>query len=243
MSSIEPDVAVRIVKNVIDKYRHDGLAFQRYLRKSQTGEGDDILSNMASPIVGLYRNIYGIQPKWNRLYLEPHLTPELGGTRLKYWLRNQVYLIDLEMDDYGITTGNFTVRDKKPFAIDVKQDTLSYFSGGRKTPSMTITRGLSQFSSDENGTVPFPKDKLLEMRIESWPAEKTAARKWSEHVLEGTVVRHVVADLPPKTNWQLLCNEKLVESLQSDDEGKIVFTQNGGYATWIVFELKPVPKH
>jgi len=80
---------VRCVKNVLNQYAKDGLAFQRYLRKTQTGEGNDILSNMASPLVGLYRNIYGIQPKWNRLYLEPHLTPELGGTTLNYWLRTK----------------------------------------------------------------------------------------------------------------------------------------------------------
>ena len=150
MPSTSPAVAVRIVKNVIDKYRHDGLAFQRYLRKSQTGEGGDILSNMASPIVGLYRNIYGIQPKWNRLYLDPHLTPELGGTQLKYWLRGQTYLIDLKMDDYGITVGKFTVRDKKPFAVDVKQNTLSYFSGARKTPSMTVTRSNGGTDGDSH---------------------------------------------------------------------------------------------
>ena len=153
-------MAVRIVKNVIDKYRHDGLAFQRYLRKSQTGEGGDILSNMANPIVGLYRNIYGIQPKWNRLYLEPHLTPQLSGTQLKYWLRGQNYLIDLKTNDYGVTVGEFTVRDKRAFAVNVKHDTLSYFHGDRKTPSMTVTRA--------NG-------EPLEIRIETWPAEQTGA--------------------------------------------------------------------
>jgi len=223
-----PAIAVRIVKNVIDKYAHDGLAFQRYLRKSQTGEGNDILSNMASPIVGLYRNIYGIQPKWNRFYLEPHLTPELSGTQQKYWLRNQTNLIDLKTDDYGITVGKFTVREKKPFAVDVKQDTLSYFSGGRRTPSMTITRS--------NG-------EPMEVRIETWPAEKTSARKWTESCSQaGTAVRHVVADLPPKTEWKLLRNGKLAESLRSDDDGKIIFTQGGGFATPMVFDLTPIPK-
>ena len=222
-----PEVAVRIVKNVIDKYRHDGLAFQRYLRKSQTGEGGDILSNMASPIVGLYRDIYGIQPKWNRLYLDPHLTPELSGTQLKYWLRNQTYLIDLKTDDYGVTVDEFTVRDKKPFAVDVRQHTLDYFSGTRKTPSMTITCS---------------NHEPLDVRIETWPAEQTGARKWTESSRPaGTNVRHIVADLPPRTKWQFSCNGKFVETLLSDDEGKIAFTQNGS-TTPVVLELTPTSR-
>jgi len=40
-------------------------------------------------IVGLYRNIYGIRPQYNRLYLEPHLTKDLNGTKIRYWLRDQ----------------------------------------------------------------------------------------------------------------------------------------------------------
>ena len=91
----DPSLAVRYVKNVLDQYQKDGLAFQCYLRKTQRGQGNDILSGNALPMVGLYRDIYGIQPKWNRLYLEPHLVSELNGTQLKYWLRGQRYTIDL----------------------------------------------------------------------------------------------------------------------------------------------------
>ncbi len=221
-----PEVAVRIVKNVIDKYRHDGLAFQRYLRKSQTGEGSDILANMASPIVGLYRDIYGIQPKWNRLYLDPHLTPELDGTQLKYWLRGRTYLIDLKSNDYGIVVNNFTVRDKRAFAVDVKQDTLSYFSGACKTPSMTLARS--------NG-------KPLELRIEMWLSEGKSPRKWIESCSAGEcTIRHVVAGLPPKTAWKLSRNGELAESLRSDDEGKIAFTAGVGPAAPGLFTLSPV---
>jgi hypothetical protein len=227
-SRYKPAIAVRIVKNVIDKYNQDGLAFQRYLRKSQTGSGGDILSNMASPIVGLYRNIYGIQPKWNRLYVEPHLTPELSGTRLKYWLRDQTYLVDLKTEDYGISAGDFAIRDTKPFAADVKQDTLSYFSGGRKTPSMTVTRLIR---------------KPLEVRIETWPVDGAGARKWTESCGKTNVtVRHVVADLSPGTEWRLSRDGKPTETLRSDAEGKIVFTQSGDFAKPTVFEMTPAPK-
>ncbi len=222
-----PEVAVRIVRNVIDRYRRDGLAFQRYLRRSQTGEGGDILSNMASPIVGLYRDIYGIQPKWNRLRLDPHLTPELSGTQLKYWLRGQNYTIDLKIGDYGVTVDKFTVRDKKAFAVDAKGDTLSYFNGTRKTPSMTLVR---------SGAAP------LEIRIDTWPAEQNGVRKWTESGgRAASDVRHVVADLPPRTRWTLSCDGKYSETLLSDEEGRIVFIQSDSTAP-AVLELLPTSR-
>jgi hypothetical protein len=218
----KPDVAVRIVNSVIDKYNRDGLAFQRYLRKTQTGEGGDILSNMASPLVGLYRNVFGVQPKWNRLYLEPHLTPELSGSRLKFWLRDQTYSIDLKTGETTVSANSFTLRDTKPFAVDVRQDTLSYFAGSRKTPSMTV-------NPSAKGSV--------EIRIEAWPTTGVGARKWTESCNGADVtVRHVVADLPPNSVWQLRRNGQFAETLQSDGDGKIVFNQNGS-ATPVLFEL------
>jgi hypothetical protein len=223
-----PEVAVRIVENVIDKYRHDGLAFQRYLRKSQTGEGGDILSNMASPIVGLYRDIYGIQPKWNRLRLDPHITPELSGTQLKYWLRGQDYVIDLKTDDYGITVDKFTLRDKKAFAVDAKQNTLRYFRAAAKTPSMTLVRSNAE---------------PLAILIETWPVDHTGARKWIELCSQAaTDVRHVVADLPPRTRWELSRNGAPAESLQSDDEGRVVFTRFVSPWTAVFFDLTPASR-
>ena len=79
-----PAIAVKYVKNVLEKYEVDGLSYQRYERLSQRGAGEDILAGNCMTVVGLYRDIYGIQPKHNRLYLEPHLTAELSGTRLWY---------------------------------------------------------------------------------------------------------------------------------------------------------------
>jgi hypothetical protein len=220
-----PDIAVRIVKNVIDKYNHDGLAFQRYLRKTQTGEGGDILSNMASPLVGLYRNVYGIQPKWNRLYLEPHLTPELSGTRLKYWLRGQTYLIDLKTGETTASANSFTLRDKRPFAVDVRQDALNYFAGGRKTPSMTVVRSMLE---------------PVVIHIEAWPADGKGVRRWTQsNGMVDVSVRIVVADLPPGTRWTVSRDGTPAESLLSDRDGKVVLYSSGGRATSVVFELAP----
>ena len=51
---------------------------------------------------------------------------------------------------------------------------------------------------------------------------------------------HVVADLPPGTQWTLSRDGKPAETLRSDREGKIVFYSSGGRATPLVFELAQV---
>ena len=117
-SKQNPAIALKYIKNILNRYDTDGLAFQRYLRISQHGSGDDILSGNCNAIAGLYRDIYGVQPLYNGLYLEPHLVPELNGTQLKYWLRNKLFTIDLSMHQYAITVNGITVRDTVPFAVD-----------------------------------------------------------------------------------------------------------------------------
>lgn len=219
-----PAVAVRCVKNVLDKYAEDGLAFQRYLRRSQTGLGGDILSNMSSPVVGLYRNIYGVQPKWNRLYLEPHLTPELNGTRLKYWLRGQWYAIDLGMRRCRITVNDFSVSAAGPLAVNAKGDTLEYFRGNRKTFSMAVSR-----------SVPAP----LELRIDAWPSAVAGLRKWTETAAQdGMTVRHVVSDLVPGAEYTLFRNGAQVTTVRSDAAGNIAFEVAISDSQQQTYELK-----
>jgi len=123
-SKYEPSIALKYIKNILNRYDKDGLGWQRYLRTpdSVTGEpigsGDDILSGNCMAIAGLYRDIYGVRPLYNGLYLDPHLTAELNGTQLKYRLRNKLFTIDLSINDYAITVNGVTVRDTRPFAVD-----------------------------------------------------------------------------------------------------------------------------
>jgi len=70
----KPALALKYVKNVLTQYAKDGLAFQRYGRAKQDGLGDDILSGNSLAVVGLYQAIYGINPLYNRFYLDPHIT-------------------------------------------------------------------------------------------------------------------------------------------------------------------------
>lgn len=73
----KPDIVMKYVRQVVGQYYKDGLAFQRYLRADQKAAGDDILSGDAMIFTGLYRAILGIQPRYNRLHLDPYITREL----------------------------------------------------------------------------------------------------------------------------------------------------------------------
>ncbi len=135
----DPAIPVKYIKKLVARYEKDGLAFQRYLRKNQEGAGDDILAGNAFPIVGLYRDIYGIQPKYNRLYLEPHLTGELKGTVVKYHLRGQLYEIRPSVSGgASVSTNGVTLSDGHPFGIVGQGDTLRYFHGTDAAASLSV---------------------------------------------------------------------------------------------------------
>ncbi len=226
-AAYNPAVAVKYVKNVLEQYARDGLAFQRYLRKTQKGEGDDILSNNCNPVVGLYRNIYGIRPKHNRLYLDPHLTPELNGTRLKYRLRNQVYTIDLGTDVCRLAADGFTLWDKGPFALHVCKDKAEYFCRDQTTPSLTVTR-----------SIPAPTD----IRIESRPRSEASGLKWTESSTHAELkTGHVVGNLAPDAEYRLYCNGQWNKSVRADASGRLAFDHTTGYAgPWSLALSSPI---
>ena len=214
-----------MASGILDRYAQDGLAFQRYLRRSQAGAGGDILSNMASPVVGLYRNIYGIQPKWNRLYLEPHLTRELAGTRLRYWLRDQWYTLDPSPERYRIEVNGFSVNETRPFGIHVKGDSLEYFCGQRKTPSMKVTR---------------PAAAPLDLSVEAWSPAGAAIHRWTTSCArKGTPVTHALYDLPPSTEYKVHRNGAQAEVVRSDAVGRVVVECKASDEGPQTFELRP----
>jgi len=202
----EPDIALKYVKNILAHYAEDGLSFQRYLRRSQKGSGSDILAGNCMAVVGLYRDIYGIQPQPNRLYLEPHLTPELNGTRLRYELRGRIYWILLSTGSSAITSDACTVRDSHPFAVNVTDHALEYFSGVNADWAMSVSR------SDGNP---------INIQIENWPETPSASRQWSESCA-GTIL-HVVQHLQPGTIYELKVNGRILKPLKTDKTGRITF--------------------
>jgi hypothetical protein len=197
------------VKNVLDKYEQDGLSYQRYERNSQRGAGEDILAGNCMTVVGLYRDIYGIQPKHNRLYLEPHLTPALSGSQLRYQLRGQMYVIDLNMRGSRMTVDDFAVSAAEPFALNAKGDIAEFFPGSQTLPALSVTR---------------TRRAPVGIEIESWPTGPAGQRKWTESALDrGVSARHQVSGLKSDAVYDLRCEGRNVGFFKADAAGRIEF--------------------
>ena len=201
-----PEIAVKYIKNVISKYEQDGLAHQRYQRNTQTGAGDDILANNAMAIVGLYRNIYGIRPQYNRLYLEPHLTAELSGTGVKYNLRDKNYVIDLNTDQTTVRTGNFSISASKPFAINPGKNKVAIFFGNE--PEETFTANSN-----------------LECKIELME-KNDSMFSWRESSGNGKV-QYTLRGLNPGKSYSILINKAILKISKPDVKGLLTFISQG----------------
>ena len=132
-AAYKPALAVKYVKNVLAQYDKEGLAFQRYGRLKQDGRGDDILAGNSLSIVGLYQDVYGINPLYNRFYLDPHITNELSGTALKYNYQGERLTIYLDSGSYAVSNGRFKIIYNKHFGYFAVNDTLNYFNGDNAT--------------------------------------------------------------------------------------------------------------
>lgn len=208
-ASYNPALALQYVKNILDRYAKDGLSFQRYLRQSQAGAGDDILAGNCMPVVGLYRNIYGIQPKPTRLYLEPHLPRELSRTKLNYEWRGQKYEIGLSPETYRVTAGAITFQSPHPFGVNAQDNKLQYFPGATAEWSFAI-----QVSSGLNPVI----------EIARWPLTPTATREWTVITSRRSgKITQTLRGLTPKATYQLHIAGKPVRVLQTDAQGQIQF--------------------
>ncbi|MGH7951504.1 MAG: hypothetical protein ACREFE_06255, partial [Limisphaerales bacterium] len=209
-AAYKPAIALKYVRNILARYGKDGLSFQRYLRQSQKGAGNDILAGNCTAIVGLYRDIYGIQPMPNRLYLEPHLTPELNGTELRYKLRGQLCLVDLNTEGYAITAGNYTLRDSHPLGVNSTGNGLEYFPGTNVDWAMSF--------SSSNGDP-------LTVKIESWPEAPDAPRQWVETSPASSGSTHyIVKYLRSGAFYKLKINGQTYKSAKADKSGQIRFS-------------------
>jgi len=205
----DPATAMKYVRAVLARYGRDGLSFQRYGRRDQAGMGDDILAGNAMTIAGLYRDIYGVRPKWNRLYLEPHLTPDLNGTRLRYALRGQEYQIALGASGARVSVGGFSARDAVPFAVAVSVDTLRFYPGDGPLAALTVTRSA---------------DAPVDVAVEAWPDAKAGARRWSESCARARVTAaHSLGGLRPGSAYTLTVNGAVRTRLRADPSGHVSF--------------------
>lgn len=221
-AAFDPAIAVQYIRSVLDKYESDGLSFQRYARQSQGGLGDDILAGNCTTVVGLYRNVYGIQPKHNRLWLEPQLTPELHGTQLRYALRNQDYVIDLEATEHRVAVGGFVVRGRGAFGVNARGNMIEFFSQNRTATSMAVTRA---------GDVP------VEVQIHSWPAHGPGVRRWTSVTQSRATLTYVLLDLPPNVAGELKVNGTTLKPVRADGDGRVEFKHRHSSSKPQLFEL------
>lgn len=145
----------------------------------------------------------------NRLYLEPHLTPQLNGTRLEYELRNQRHSVTLSVNDYAVTVEGWSVRAHTPFGVAAGPTGLSYFHEAAALPAMMIS------ISDA---------RPAEIEIMEWGNTAGQPRVWSEKAsAPKTPLTHTLFDLAPNTPYAVYVNGEIVSSIRSDDTGKLTF--------------------
>lgn len=218
-------IPVKYIRNVLQQYEKDGLAFQRYDRKKGMGKGNDILANNSLSVVGLYRNIYGIQPKYNRLYLEPHLVSELNGTEVKYWLRGNIYHLSLSVNKYAVSSNNFNVSAANAFGSNMTGSTMQYFAGANSTPSLEIERG---------------KGGPLSIEIKEWD-EAAGKRSWEVLSQEAVIkITYRVKNLKPSSNYNILRAGKVLQSVKSGGNGDLSFNIPAGSPAPAMYEITPV---
>ncbi|MFT3933976.1 MAG: hypothetical protein QM726_10205 [Chitinophagaceae bacterium] len=140
-------LALKYIRNLLEQYQKDGLSSQRYSRKEQQGQGGDILSGICTGVTALYSDIYGVQPRWNRLVIAPNIVDDLNGTRFTYALRGHDYTIQLDTNNYHVHSGDYAVNYNKSFGTAGKKGNLQFFPGDQDSTVLAITNHSSRFIS------------------------------------------------------------------------------------------------
>jgi len=221
----DPSIPIKYIKNVLKQYEKDGLAYQKYDRIKQEGQGNDILANNCLPVVGLYQDIYGIQPQYNRLFLEPHITDELNGTVVKYWLRNQYYTIKLSLNNYSMSANSFSINSAESFSINTEDNKLFYFNRNNPTPSMA----LSRYNQSD-----------LQIKILDWDNDNKKMKKWITKSTSGSIkTDYEIFSLKADCNYSISKNGLLLSVEKTDRNGKIHFSCSSDPGKENFFELNP----
>lgn len=190
-------IALKYISNILEQYKKDGLSSQRYSRVTQLGLGDDILAGICTSLTALYRDIYGIRPKWNRMGIEPNMLKTLNGTKFSYTLRNTVYQLELSVNDYLMRTNGFSIKSKEGFGADTRGNTLFYYHQNKDSVGLEIS------------------GKYVDMEINSW---ETKAYSWT--MRSSGKYQFTIKGLQPDSNYQLLINNVL-KKVRSKNDGTL----------------------
>lgn len=202
----KPELALKYVTNVMTRHSQDGLAFQRYGREKQDGLGDDILSGNSLSVVGLYQAIYGINPLYNRFYLNPHITSQLAGTELKYNYQGQKLVVRLLMNCYTVSNDKFKITSAKDFGFFSLGNQLSYFNGSNSNASLVVK------TEDNN---------KIALDFKNWSGERMM---WTESAGRKSKISYSVQQLSPGSYFTVSVNGKAISRIKSDEAGRLAFT-------------------
>ncbi len=209
-ANYKPDLALKYVNNVLNRYDKDGLAFQRYGRDNQNGLGDDILAGNSLAVVGLYKAIYGIHPLYNRLYLNPHLPEKLSGTELNYNFRKDKLIIGLSTNNYYISNSQFKITSKRDFGFYSIKNELNYFNGMNAVYSFKVRTS-----------------KNLLIKILKWDTNKYSWIQSSNDKNSGDVV-YKINHLEPITYFTIFVNNRTFSRIKSKADGSLIFNLRTG---------------
>lgn len=228
-AGVDPTIPLRIIGNLLERYRQDGLAFQRYLRKDQKGAGDDILAGNAMAVVGLYRNIYGIRPKHDRLIVAPVGAPEIRGTRLSYELRGATYRIGIDSGRTSVSVNGFSIAAASGFAVGTGASGLTWFRTPDGAPSLSIvTSGAA-------------KRAAVGVEITAWPAAGEGIRAWTQTA--GSITRATVRGLAPGVRYTVTVGRGRAAMFTADTDGAIAFPILAKGSTPVRVSIAQAPAH
>lgn len=196
-------IALKYIRDILEQYKKDGLSSQRYSRKTQEGQGSDILAGICTSVTALYRDIYGIRPKWNRMGLEPNLSEMLNGTEFDYTLRNTDYHIRLNVNDYEMKTDNFSIKSREAFGASFKDRRLTVYPHNKET---TIIHIAGESTSPVHLNL-----KQCSKNSLSW------------EVVSADNYRFIIEGLNPALKYQLVAKGK-VTTVEVGQDGKASFS-------------------
>lgn len=211
----DKSIALKYINNLLAQYKEDGLSSQRYSRSTQKGLGDDILAGISTTITALYRDIYGIRPKWNRMGLEPNLSSSLNGTDFSYKLRGKNYQVKLKTDLYELQGEDFSIKSKDAFGVNRTGKTLKYFHQNKE-------------------------QMILEIKALSNPLIGLDLKQWDENTLSAEIsvkgaYNFQTRGLQPNEGYILVSDGKS-ENLKTDDKGTLSFNINTKPGTKLILK-------
>ena len=158
-------------------------------------------------MVGLYQAIYGINPLYNRFYLNPHITQDLAGTEIKYNYRDQELTIGLNMNQYSVSNGQFKITAGNDFGFYGLHNELLYFKGN---------------SADVSLKVKATPNSNLSLDIKSWNPDQMLWTQSSKDMRAGKLI-YQINNLKAGSYYTILINNKILKRSKAREDGILLF--------------------